>query len=75
MACMMAMFGVTMFPNLVYSTTDPQNSLTLYSASSGKESLTVMTWIAMIGVPIVLAYSIAIYRVFRGKVKLDAHSY
>ncbi len=74
-ACMMTIFGVTMFPNLVYSIPEPKNSLTIYSASSGKESLTVMTWIAMVGIPVVLVYSIAIYCALRGKVKLNAHSY
>ncbi len=75
MACLMITFGVTMFPNLIYSMPNPQNSMTLYADSAGKESLKVMTYIAMVGVPIVLAYSAAIYHVFRGKVKLNEHSY
>jgi cytochrome d ubiquinol oxidase subunit II len=31
--------------------------------------------IALIGLPIVLAYSVSIYWIFRGKVKLDRTSY
>ncbi len=68
MACLMVTFGVIMFPDLIYSLPNPKYSLTL-AASATKESLKVMTYIAMIGVPIMLAYSAAIYRVFRGKVK------
>ncbi|MFR0850506.1 MAG: cytochrome d ubiquinol oxidase subunit II [Akkermansia sp.] len=75
MGCMMAMFGASMFPNLLYSMPNPEHSLTLVNGSSTRESLIVMTYIALIGVPIVLAYSAAIYWVFRGKVQLNEHSY
>jgi cytochrome bd-type quinol oxidase subunit 2 len=34
-----------------------------------------MFWIAMIGVPIVQTYTVSIYYVFRGKVKLTEESY
>jgi len=34
-----------------------------------------MLIIALIGLPIVLAYSVSIYWIFRGKVKLDRASY
>jgi cytochrome d ubiquinol oxidase subunit II len=34
-----------------------------------------MLTIALIGVPVVLAYSASIYYIFRGKVKLDRMSY
>lgn len=75
MGCMMAMFGATMFPNLLYSMPNQANSLTMYNGSSTQPSLLIMTYIAVIGVPIVLAYSAAIYWVFRGKVQLNEHSY
>lgn len=75
MACMMGLFGLTMFPTLLHSNPAPANSLSITNASSSLESLKVMTYIAMVGVPIVLAYSAAIYHVFRGKVKLNEHSY
>ena len=75
MGCMMALFGAAMFPNLLYSMPNPENSLTLVNGSSTRESLVVMTYIAILGVPLVLAYSAAIYWVFRGKVQLNEHSY
>ena len=34
-----------------------------------------MLIIAIIGMPLVIAYTISIYYIFRGKVKLDASSY
>jgi cytochrome d ubiquinol oxidase subunit II len=34
-----------------------------------------MLIIAMMGVPVVLAYTASVYYIFRGKVKLTPHSY
>jgi cytochrome bd ubiquinol oxidase subunit II len=50
-------------------------NLTLYSAASSQKTLGIMAIIALIGMPFVLAYTIAIYWAFRGKVKLTEHSY
>ena len=35
----------------------------------------IMLTIAILGMPIVIAYTVSIYWIFRGKVQLDAHSY
>jgi cytochrome d ubiquinol oxidase subunit II len=75
MAALMALFGVGLFPNIVFSNPNPANSLTLYNAASSQRTLGIMLIIACIGVPLVLAYTASIYWVFRGKVRLDAHSY
>lgn len=75
MACLMAMFGASMFPNLLYSMPNPQYSLTIYNGASTRFSLEIMTVIALIGVPLVLAYSAAIYWIFRGKVHINESSY
>jgi cytochrome d ubiquinol oxidase subunit II len=66
---------VNIFPNLVYSLPHPENSLTIYNASSSSKTLGIMLIIAGIGVPVVIAYTVCIYWVFRGKVKLDRMSY
>ena len=50
-------------------------SLTIANASSSARTLQTMFIIALIGVPLVLLYTAYIYRVFRGKVKLDESSY
>jgi cytochrome d ubiquinol oxidase subunit II len=75
MIALMALFGLGMFPNMVFSSPNPENSLTIFNAASSPKTLTIMLRIAMIGVPIVLTYTVCIYRIFRGKVKLDSMSY
>ena len=75
MAGLMAIFGVGMFPNLVYSAPEAAHSLTAYNAASSQKTLGVMLTIALIGVPVVLAYTASIYWIFRGKVKLTKMSY
>lgn len=75
MAAMMGLFGLEMFPNLVLSNPHPEHSLTIYNAASSRKTLGIMLTIALIGVPIVLAYTTSIYWIFRGKVKLDRMSY
>ena len=72
---LMALFAVDIFPNLVYSLPNPENSLTIYNACSSQKTLGIMLIIACIGVPVVIAYTVCIYWIFRGKVKLDRMSY
>ncbi|OIO38518.1 MAG: cytochrome d ubiquinol oxidase subunit II [Candidatus Omnitrophica bacterium CG1_02_46_14] len=74
-AALMALFGLGMFPNLVYSLPHPEFSLTIYNAASSAKTLLVMFIMTGIGIPVVLAYTISIYWIFRGKVKLDNASY
>ena len=75
MAGLMAIFGLGMYPNLVFCHTEPARSLTVFNAASSEKTLGIMLTIALIGVPLVLAYSASIYWIFRGKVKLDRMSY
>jgi cytochrome d ubiquinol oxidase subunit II len=75
MLLLMALFGLGMYPNMVYSAPDPAHSLTAYNASSTEKTLKIMTLIAAIGVPIVLAYTTTVYYIFRGKVKIGKDSY
>ncbi len=62
--------GALQFPVLVNSIENNSLDITIYNASSGKLTLSVMLGIVMIGMPLVIAYSIYVYRVFRGKIKL-----
>lgn len=62
------LFGIGLFPNMVPDFENPANSLTIMNAAASTPSLTIMMTIAVIGVPFVLAYTAAIYWVFRGKV-------
>jgi cytochrome d ubiquinol oxidase subunit II len=72
---MMLLFGATVYPNLVISRPDLANSLDIHNGASTEKSLRFMFYVALFGVPIVLAYTISIYYVFRGKVKLTDESY
>jgi cytochrome d ubiquinol oxidase subunit II len=71
---LMGLVGFGMYPNLVRGT-DPSTSLSIYNAASSDGTLMTMLIIAGLGIPLVLAYTISIYWVFRGKVKLDSMSY
>lgn len=75
MIALMALFGVGMYPNLVFCKGDLANSLNIYNAASSQKTLGIMLIIACLGVPIVLAYTVCIYWIFRGKVKLEPMSY
>jgi cytochrome d ubiquinol oxidase subunit II len=75
MVALMALFGIGMFPTMVFSKPNPANSLTIYNAASSQATLSTMLIIAASGMPIVLSYMAAVYWLFRGKVKLDAASY
>lgn len=74
-AALIALFGCGIFPNLIRSSLDPANNLTIYNAASSPYTLKVMLVIAAIGLPFVLTYTASIYYIFRGKVKLDKFSY
>ena len=50
-------------------------SRTVLFPDGSRKTLGIMLTIALIGVPIVLAYTVSIYWIFRGKVKLDRMSY
>lgn len=58
----------SLYPNVLPSTTDSSFSLTISNASSSEYTLTVMTWVAAIMIPFVLAYQTWTYWVFRKRV-------
>ncbi|WP_017614743.1 cytochrome d ubiquinol oxidase subunit II [Nocardiopsis salina] len=64
--------SVTVFgalhPNVLPSTTDPAYSLTIANASSAEYTLTVMSWLALVALPVVLGYQAWSYWVFRQRV-------
>ncbi|TWT98218.1 cytochrome d ubiquinol oxidase subunit II [Stieleria varia] len=70
-----ALFSVAIFPNFMLSTIDPAYSVNIQNARSSQQTLGTMLIIAAIGIPCVLSYTVIIYWIFRGKVKLDSHSY
>jgi cytochrome bd ubiquinol oxidase subunit II len=73
---LMALFAVGMYPYLIFSHTSPGNSLTIVNAASTQGTLWRMLIFAIIGMPVVLAYTFGVHWVFRGKVnQLDHVSY
>ena len=64
-----------MYPRLVPSRPDLAASLTIYNAASTPRTLTTMLIIALVGMPLVIVYTVLIYRAFRGKTVITADSY
>jgi len=74
-AMLVFLFGLALYPNLVTSRPNPENSLTIYNAASSEKTLKIMLIIACIGMPFVVTYTAVMYWAFHGKVKLDEHGY
>jgi len=74
-AALLTLFAFGVFPNFVLASNNPEYSLNIYNAASSQKTLNIMLIIAMSGIPFVLAYTISIYWIFRGKVKLTNMSY
>lgn len=62
--------GCALFPFLIPSSTDPRSSLTVWDASSSRATLANMLICVILLLPIVLAYTVWVYRVLRGRVTL-----
>ncbi|MGC1455107.1 MAG: cytochrome d ubiquinol oxidase subunit II [Nitrospirota bacterium] len=59
---------IGLFPNLIPSSIDAAYSLTIYNSSSSIYTLKIMTIVALVFVPIVIAYKIWVYRIFRSRI-------
>jgi cytochrome bd ubiquinol oxidase subunit II len=66
-AAVFALFA-SLFPDVMPASNDPANSLTVANASSTDYTLTVMSWLALVALPLVLAYQGWTYWVFRKRV-------
>ncbi len=73
---LLLLFGIGTFPTLVRAMNGPELlSLTIYHASSSATTLKILLIIAFTGMPLVSAYTFAVYWIFHGKVKLGPTSY
>ena len=63
-----ASVGLTMFPFILPSNSDPNSSLTVWDASSSHQTLFVMLVVTVIFMPLILAYTAWVYKVLWGKV-------
>jgi cytochrome d ubiquinol oxidase subunit II len=66
-AAMVTVFGA-LYPDVLPSTLDAANSLTVANASSSPYTLKVMSWVALFGAPVVLIYQSWTYWVFRKRI-------
>ena len=74
--CLLGLYAIGMFPQLLRASNAPSEfSLTIYNASSTSLTMHILLLMAVIGMPLVISYTAGVYYIFRGKVKLDAHSY
>jgi cytochrome bd ubiquinol oxidase subunit II len=63
--------GVSIFPFVMPSSSDPRSSLTVWDCVSSQRTLGIMFWVALIMTPIVIAYTGWAYRVMRGKLTVE----
>ncbi len=69
-ACLVALFSISIFPNLLFSVGAGQ-SLNIYNSASSPGTLWLMCIIAMVGAPLILSYTVTIYWTFRHPVELE----
>ena len=69
-AAVAALF-VALFPNVMPSSTNAAFNLTVTNASSTPYTLKIMTWVAVIFTPVVLAYQSWTYWVFRKRLRVE----
>ncbi len=74
-ASLIGLMGVSLYPRMVPSSLGLENSLTIYNAASTPRTHTVMLIIALVGLPLVIAYTVFIYKVFMGKIDLSREHY
>ncbi len=67
-ASTLVMAGISLYPFLMPSSTNPNHSLTVWDASSSELTLKIMLISVVVFLPFVLAYTAWMYRVMRGKV-------
>ena len=67
-ATAVAALFAALFPDVMPASNDPANSLTIANASSSEYTLTVMSWVALVFMPLVLAYQGWTYWIFRKRV-------
>ncbi|ARG99022.1 cytochrome d ubiquinol oxidase subunit II [Legionella micdadei] len=67
-----ATVGISMFPFILPSSTNPNQSLTVWDSSSSQLTLFVMLGATVIFLPLVIVYTSWVYHVLRGKITINA---
>ena len=63
--------GVSMFPFVMPSSSDPSSSLTVWDSVSSRLTLGIMFWATAVFMPIIIVYTSWAYRVMSGKVTAE----
>ena len=63
--------GISMFPFIMPSSTNPGSSLTIWDAPSSHLTLTVMFWAVVIFLPIVISYTLWNYHKMWGRLSIE----
>jgi cytochrome d ubiquinol oxidase subunit II len=63
---------IDLYPSVMVSSTDPANSLTVHSTASSPYALKVITVVALVFLPLVIAYQAWTYHVFRLRTGIPA---
>ena len=79
LACVIMTAGIALFPFIMPSSIEPGMSLTMWDSTSSQRTLTVMTFAAIIFVPIILAYTSWCYykmfgRITKEHIERNTHS-
>ena len=63
---------MALYPNLMHSSIDPAYSMSIAGAASSQKTLELMTWVAVIVLPLVLAYQAWTYWIFRKRLTRES---
>jgi cytochrome d ubiquinol oxidase subunit II len=72
MAATVSSIFVTLYPNVMVSSTNASYNLTVAKSASSSYALTTMTVVAVIFTPLVLAYQAWSYHVFKARISAPA---
>ena len=72
---LMSIFGMANFPYLLPARSAGSGGLTVANSSASQNTLTAMLVIALLGMPLVIAYTAYIYHLFRGKARVEEEGY
>jgi cytochrome bd ubiquinol oxidase subunit II len=75
MSFLLILVAIELYPVMIFSTIAPEYSITVYNAASSDKSLGIMLLMTVIGAPLVITYTVFVYKTFWGKVKMDETSY
>lgn len=74
-ALLLITLAIGLFPNILLSSIQPEHSLTIHNSAASVKSLRIILTFVLIGAPLVLIYTVFLFRTFRGKVVIDEASY